>query len=153
MEGKLMKFLILMSLLITELALFNGNSAIAATNYYRWQDAQGNWHFSDQPPIPASTDTNISKILGQTVNTSKPLANSFGQTLTKSNKKSVSKRLNSKKVARELKLQLKQEQVCQTLKVNLDVIQAKLRTGYKEPSGNKLREKRRKLNNKIYHQC
>ena len=148
-----MRFLILMSLLVTELALFNDNSAIAATNYYRWQDAQGNWHFSDQPPIAAPADTNLSKIFGQTVNTLKPPANSFDQALTKFNKKTVSKQQNSKKVARQLKLQSKQNQACHTLKVKLDVIQTKLRTGYKEPSGNKLREKRRKITNKIYHQC
>jgi len=148
-----MRFFILINLLVIELVFFNGSLAVAGSSYYRWQDIQGDWHFSDQPPIASPTDTNISKILVRTVNTSKPPAHSFDQALTKSNKKPISKRQNSKEVAHQLKLQSKQQQVCKTLKVRLNAIQTKLRAGYKEPSGNRLREKRRKINNEIYHQC
>lgn len=148
-----MRLFILMNLLIIEFVFFNANSAVAGTNYYRWQDAQGDWHFSDQPPITSPSDTNISKIFGQTVNTSKSPASSAGDERTKSNNNAVHKRQNSKKIARTLKLKSKQHQACHSLKVKLDAIQAKLRTGYKEPSGNKLRDRRRKINHKIYHQC
>jgi len=148
-----MRFFILIILLVTEPVFFNGNVAMASSSYYRWQDIQGDWHFSDKPPITAPTDKNISKILGQTVNTSKPPTNFFDRDRTKSNNNSVNKRKNNQKIARQLKLQSKKKQSCDILKVKLYTIQTKLRTGYKEPSGNKLRKKRRKINNQIYHQC
>jgi len=148
-----MKFFMLMSWLITELVFSGGNIAVAGTSYYRWQDVQGDWHFSDQPPASPTQEANVSKVLGEAVNTSKPTTISINHTPTQFSNQPSHQSQKSRKIARQLKQKSKQKQACHTLKVKLDAIHTKLRAGYKEPKGNKLREQRRKINNKIYHQC
>jgi len=147
-----MRLFMLIGWLVTELILLNGNSAVAGSEYYHWQDVQGAWHFSDQPPIAPVTGTNISKAMGQTVNTSKPPSRSVDHVPIKLKDQPINKQQNSQN-AREIKQKSKQKQICNALRSKLDTIQAKLRAGYKEPKGNQLRERRRKINNKIYHQC
>ncbi|MFT7372983.1 MAG: transposase InsO family protein [Oleiphilaceae bacterium] len=138
---------------ITALVLLNSHSAIAGTGYYRWQDTQGIWHFSDQPPVTPATDADISKVFGQTVNTSTSPNKAIDLLPIKLKDQSVNKPQKSKQIVRQRKQKMKQEQACQTLKVKLRAIKTKLRAGYKEPRGNKLRARRRKINTKIYHQC
>jgi len=148
-----MRLFMLIGWLITELVLFNGNPAVAGSEYYHWQDAQGGWHFSDQPPVAPVTGTNISKVLGQPVNTSKPPSSLMDHAPIKLKDQSINKQQKNSQKARQLKQKSKQEKICHALKSKLDTIQAKLRAGYKEPKGNQLRERRRKINNRIYHQC
>ncbi|MFT5717742.1 MAG: hypothetical protein ACJAWS_000247 [Oleiphilaceae bacterium] len=141
-----MKTIVFIAWLIAALVLLNGNSAIAATSYYRWQDAKGDWQFSDKAPIKSSSEMNISKVFGQNVNISKPANTATNPTLIKLKAQPVNKPQKSKQKA-------KHEQICQTLEAKLDTIHRKLRAGYKEPKGNKLRAQRRRINNKIYKQC
>jgi hypothetical protein len=144
--------MILIGWLIAENILLNG-SANAATSYYRWQNANGDWQFSDQAPVKSNSEMNISKVFGQNVNISKPANTTISPTRIKLKRQPVSKPQKSKQTARIRKQKAKQEQACQTLKAKLDAIHKKLRSGYKEPKGNKLRAQRRKINNKIHKQC
>jgi len=148
-----MRIFILIGWLITELILFSGNSAVAGSSYYRWQDNQGNWHFSDQPPVAPATETIIAKVSGPTVNTSKPSSLSIDHTSIKLSDQPINKRQKNSQITRQLKHQFKRKQICHTLEAKLDTIQKKLRAGYKEPKGNQLRKQRREISNKIYHQC
>ena len=153
-----------MSVLFSELILLNINPALATTSYYRWQDTQGNWHFSDQPPLSAASDAKFSKVVGQTINTSTPtiephdpITNSNGTNKLKHRTRSERHKTDDqqKNIAtkRQLKNEFKQKQLCLTLREKLNTIHTKLRAGYKEPKGNQLRKQRRKISNKIYRQC
>lgn len=148
-----MKMFILIGLLLTESALLNISSAAASTSYYRWQDSQGDWHFSDHPPSSPTSDTNLSKVLGQSVNTSKPTIKPDNHVTHKLKSRTVSDRHKNIESKRQLKKKSKQKRLCETLQEKLNTIHTKLRAGYKEPKGNQLRKQRRKINNKIYRQC
>ena len=122
-------------------------SALAKSSYYRWQDSQGSWHFSDKHPL--NTEANISKIAKRAVNRSKSSHVTANTLATKATKKS-----NVRPTSNTLTNQrLKQAEACNVLKQQREALQKKLRAGYKEPKGNTLRAQRRKLDHKIYHQC
>jgi hypothetical protein len=148
-----MKIVLFISLLLSAFILLNINSALASTSYYRWQDAHGNWHFSDHSPTNASSDAMLSKVIGQTVNTSKPTTTLDNHVTKKVKNRTSNKQHKNIETKQKRKKKSKQMQLCQTLHEKLNTIHTKLRAGYQEPKGNQLREQRRKVNNKIYRQC
>lgn len=148
-----MKFIIFIGAFITAFLFFSCHSALAGTDYYRWQDTLGHWHFSDQPPALPSPEADVSKVVGQAVNLSAPPSKSINHQPIKRKSPRKNKHQVSKRIAHQRKQKAKQEQACQILKLRLASIKTKLRAGYKEPSGNKLRAQRRTINTKIYRQC
>lgn len=131
------------------LILLPSNPAHADTSVYRWQDTKGMWHFSDKRPLSMVATTVISTVPKQSINLStSPRFKSMDASTTQ--KKTQTK---PREKRRDPARKAKQAQTCQTLKDKLAKIQKKLRAGYKEPSGNRLRAKRRKIKSKIYQQC
>lgn len=141
----------LITKLIIGLSICNASYALAETSYYRWQDNQGAWHFSDQAPHTQTNKTTLLKVPETNVNT----ASSSIKPVRSNSKPFIKKpsHVQQQKIAQQRKQHSKQNKLCQKLKAKLYTLHKKLRTGYKEPTGNKLRAQRRNLNEKIYHQC
>lgn len=137
--------------------------AATSAHYYRWQDHLGVWHFSDKPPgksavspRKAAQTLQLENLNTFPINVIAPyvLESSSEKTRRRWKQKSGS---NENKRDKRKKLKAKEENTrrknCKAFHVRLDRIQRKLRSGYKEPQGNRLREKRRALKNQVYRHC
>lgn len=118
-------------------------SAPTMAEIYKWRDAQGVTHYSEDPPTQAAQQASeISADLPPIQRVSKP-PKAFPTSATKAQKKpKVTRRKASKRASK-----------CPAYRAKIQRINQQLRGGYKEPTGNRLRAKRRELSDKIYAEC
>lgn len=125
------------------------SSALHA-KHYEWVDEKGQRHFSDRKPIHdvdyESHDQIQSDLFSDydseiKVKRSKPVSK---------NRSSGKKRKGRRKKDQQVK---KQQERCQSYLNRMDKVQEKLRRGYQEPQGNKLRQKRRALSVRYQKEC
>jgi hypothetical protein len=102
-----------------------------ADSVYQWVDEKGRLHFSDQKPA------------GQSAEPVKPLQLNRAKPVTAAEpyRASPPGLKPSKRATKKSSF----NSDCQKLQVKLQRVENKLRSGYKEPKGNKLRAQRREL--------
>ena len=134
-----MKFLCCLCLLI---------SAVANAELYEWVDENGQRHFSDRKPMDVvsfqSHEEAVSDLMSVYGSAIKP---------KKFNKKKKTKRKGKQRSAKKYKEKAKQEERCESYLKRMDKVQEKLRRGYSEPQGNKLRSRRRELSLRYQKEC
>lgn len=112
-------------------------SATAAL--YKWQDADGRVHYSDTPPSVSQSNLAL-EYQPPADNRIEPPAVIALRKKAKPRKKHRAKRRKVATVS------------CGKYQQKIDKIQRQLRSGYREPKGNKLRSRRRELSKKL-RQC
>ncbi len=122
--------------------------ATAAAEIYKWRDDKGRVHYGERPPADHHEAREISTTLppiheipaAKTPLTSKPKARQA--------QASDLRRTIAAEQAHE-----RQQQRCNQYAEQLADINRKLRAGYREPRGNKLRQRRRALEQKQHEEC
>lgn len=126
----------LITVLIIYIIIFP-TSATAAL--YKWQDADGRVHYSDTPPSVSQSNLAL-EYQHPADNRIEPPAVIAPRKKAKPRKKHRAKRRKVATVS------------CGKYQQKIDKIQRQLRSGYREPKGNKLRSRRRELSKKL-RQC
>ena len=122
--------------------------ATLTAEIYKWRDDKGRVHYGERPPADHAEAREISAALP-------PIHEIPAATAPKSAKRPS---LQTKAVDRRETLAAqraleRQAQRCEKYADQLADIQRKLRAGYREPRGNKLRERRRVLEQKQHEEC
>ncbi|KXS51566.1 MAG: hypothetical protein AWU57_4050 [Marinobacter sp. T13-3] len=139
---------------ITALALLvcAGLSSHAYAEIYRWTDANGAVHFSDEPPKHAE---HRSLKLKETVTV--PMRENVRQAdNVHRSRKAVGRLLESDSTEDASASRAEEEAKtarCNNIQKRLDRIQAQLRAGYGSERGNRLRAQRRELSQQYSRQC
>jgi|GEM_PF-612081 len=138
------------------------STPIVEAKIYKWRDSEGNIHFSDRPrPVrnakfpqpaldtPTSQSEEISAELPYIHRIQAPeiifpkRRPSVTTQSVQASKRHKSNAINAKKLAIK----------CQGYRKLITSINKQLRSGYREPKGNRLRAKRRELSDKLYREC
>lgn len=135
---------------------------LAEAKIYKWRDSEGDTHYSDRPPPvrridgpPAASDNSANR--SEEISADLPYLHSMQapaklfpkrstQVAPKTNrtpKRQAAKKSNAQALARQ----------CQGYRNQIASINKQLRSGYREPKGNRLRSRRRELSDKLYRQC
>lgn len=126
------------------LVLFAFAQAVVAAEIYRWRDAKGKLHYGELIPQNADYELVDESTLPpvHTVpvpeKTSQPAAKPHHSALKKSSRKTK----ENPAIKR-----------CRRYREQLETIQSRLRAGYREPQGNRLRAKRRQLEQRQREEC
>jgi hypothetical protein len=119
-----------------------------ANSIYRWRDAQGHLHYDDSKPLHHDSELIDNDALSP-INTS--VATTPASTV-KSNHTSQSKK--SKKLTQKRNKNADAaKQRCRRYDEQLETIANRLHAGYREPTGNRLRAKRRQLEQRVRDEC
>lgn len=125
---------------------------------YKWQDSQGRVHYSDTPPKADHGYREVTNELPH-LHRMEPLRKG-PMTSTASQPDSRAKPSTPVPTAgsayyydsQTYGADLSQRQ-CDRYRTELEHIQKQLRSGYKESKGNRLRDRRRELSEKLYREC
>jgi hypothetical protein len=123
-------------------------SCTHANPIYRWRDAQGHLHFDESKPLNQKYETVDEKSL-PLINTATAPAASENSTTKKSSRTKNSVKKSNKKTKSVEAAQKR----CRRYDEQLDNIANRLRAGYREPTGNHLRAKRRQLEQRVRDEC
>ncbi|MCF6219411.1 MAG: DUF4124 domain-containing protein [Gammaproteobacteria bacterium] len=121
------------------------HSLVAAPTLYRWQDDEGQFHFSDKPPKHKPSSLKVLETNGRSLNSmpsikpNQPPALPRTTVKTKSTSNRQDKPNNSRR--------------CQSYQRQLDKLRSRMRTGYSATQAPKLLQRERDLNEAIYQQC
>lgn len=115
----------------------------ATPTLYRWQDEEGQFHFSDKAPEKNSPATQVVEIKSQPLNSMPAIS----PLKPPSAPRKTEKRKTSKPT------QKTNNQRCQKYQRQLDTLRSRMRLGYSATQAPKLLHRERELNEKIYHQC
>jgi len=122
--------------------------ATLVAEIYKWQDEKGRVHYGERPPADHAEAREISAALP-------PIHEIPAATAPKAAERpSLQTKADDRRetLAAERALE-RQTQRCEKYADQLADIQRKLRAGYREPRGNKLRERRRLLEQKQHDEC
>lgn len=125
----------------------------AHSEIYRWIDARGSVHFSDEPPTRLPHQT-----LNVRAPSTVPMSENLGQSkrVTQTHQE-VSDMLSSsdrpRKPGAAAHKKEQQARQCARYQEKLAGIQSRLRAGYKNDRGNSLRQQRRKISNAYSREC
>lgn len=109
---------------------------------YKWVDANGQTHYSDVAPAEGAQDSLVEYQAPADNRMLAPSQNAFPKRRVKDKRRT---KKNNKKAKSK-------PQNCEKYQTQLTTLQKKLRAGYREPQGNKLRARRRVLADKL-KQC
>lgn len=140
--------------LLLPLVLITGfATVVSATEIYRWRDAQGRLHYGEHLPQDADYEQLDESMLpplhmvpAHTNSGPEKSAQPDTKSTQSSQKKSRAKNRSGVKENPAI-------QRCRRYKEQLETIQAKLRAGYREPQGNRLRLRRRQLEQRQREEC
>jgi hypothetical protein len=115
---------------------------------YKWVDEKGVTHYSDDPrDVPAEHETLEQLAPVHTIQAP-------DKALTRIQEAAQRERRQPKRVQRaQSRSTASSHSSCEAYRRQLGAVQAKLRRGYREPRGNKLRERRRELSALIKQTC
>ncbi len=125
--------------------LLLSHSLSAAPTLYRWQDDEGQFHFSDQPPAHKPRSLEVLEINGRSLNSMPPTKLDTPPTLLRKTEKTKPKRSQQSKPTHTRR--------CQSYQRQLDKLRSRMRTGYSATQAPKLLQRERELNELIYQQC
>jgi hypothetical protein len=120
----------------------------SAAEIYRWRDAQGKLHYGELVPQDADYEQLDQSTLPP-VHTL-PVAEKSPQVETTSNRAQQKKSRPKSRRGVQENSRIKR---CRRYQEQLETIQSKLRAGYREPQGNRLRAKRRQLEQHQREEC
>lgn len=124
----------------------------AHARIYKWTDQQGVVHYADHAPSSAQAQTLSSRSLpGINVVTATAPESSPSKHLSKIHKHASSKRRTS--ASNSETQRQKRKRRCARYAHEIEVIQARLRAGYREPQGNRWHAKERALASKRFREC
>jgi len=117
---------------------------VMAAEIYRWRDAKGKLHYGELIPQDADYQRVDESSLPplHTV----PVPEKTSQPAAKPHQSAVKK--SSRKIKENSAIKR-----CRRYQEQLETIQSKLRAGYREPQGNRLRAKRRQLEQRQREEC
>ncbi|XOZ33065.1 DUF4124 domain-containing protein [Halomonadaceae bacterium KBTZ08] len=113
---------------------------------YTWTDDQGVTHFTDERP---EAEAHQEKVRPDLVNSPArlPEPGTWAPEHTDDTEEQ-----DREQIARERE-KAAQERRCREYEARLKQINDRLRSGYQEPTGNRLREERRALRSKVFNEC
>mgnify|MGYP001825066935 CR=1 FL=1 len=114
-----------------------------AASIFHWVDEQGNTHYSDRAISGRQTEQLDAAKLGR-INLQQGVA---------IEPRSTRERSSQRTIARTGKRQSKLDKACQRYRTNILGLEQKLRQGYSEPAGSKLRRRKQKWSDLLYRQC
>ncbi len=117
----------------------------ASPTLYRWQDDEGQFHFSDKPPAHKPSSLEVLEINGRSLNSMPSTKLDNPPTLPRKTEKTESKRSQQSKPTNTRR--------CQSYQRQLDKLRSRMRTGYSATQAPKLLQRERELNELIYQQC
>lgn len=124
----------------------------AQAEIYRWIDANGTIHFSDTPPVlEAHSHVQLRPTATMPMNENIRQADQISR-----QGKELDKLLAPRSKARYAKAQREQDardKQCDKYRQQLDRLQARLRAGYGNDRGNRLRQQRRELSQSYSREC
>ena len=131
----------------------------SSAEIYQWTDANGVTHFADRQPRGAAADRwalrEIPDVIGvrrqagaRQPGTRQPAATLHYKTTSKESERSRLDRLQARADRKR-----EREQTCSDLLGDLEQVQSQLRAGYREPRGNRLRERKRDLRLRHAREC
>ena len=123
-------------------------AAPAWAEVYTWQDENGQQRFSDRPP---ETQDYQQWEPPDHPNSDLQLPEPRERSSVEPSKDD--ERENSTKTSSGESQQEKQEKRCRQYEAELERINNQLRAGYREPKGNRLRAKRRRLRSRQFREC
>lgn len=116
---------------------------------YKWVDEEGITHYSDTNHAAPENHQQVDDALPPVHSMDKPDA-----ALTKIQRRAQKERLaRNPEPARHRATTRRKKSPCASLQRQLRSVQAQLRRGYREPRGNKLRERRRNLEARLNDEC
>lgn len=115
----------------------------SAATIYKWKDEHGKTHYGDQAPGNHEATAVRPNDLPHIHSSEEPKRIEFWK-----RPKRKSKMRDTAKTQRS-----KHRNKCRQYEQKIEAINSALRSGYKEPKGNKLRAKRRKYKDLLYEQC
>lgn len=125
---------------------------------YKWQDSQGRVHYSDSPPKAHHSYREVTSELPH-VHRMEPLRRSPMTSTYSRPDTQTTPSARSRIVDRSYDQDLPSHRAshsqerCDWYRAELERIQKQLRGGYREGTGNRLRERRRELSEKLYREC
>jgi hypothetical protein len=129
----------------------------AEAGYYRWTDANGVTHFTDQPKTPGSQKAEFRDPVVIPMADNNQQRNNRLQSREPKAKKSVAKPISDSKTPGSMGSspeQLAQQKNCENYVDRIDRIESQLRAGgYSASTGNRLRRDRRELTSKRAWEC
>ena len=132
--------------------LCSGLATAVTAEVYRWTDASGAVHFSDTPPESGQT---ARVELRQPVTV--PMADNIGQAeRIRKSRQEVGRLLapaSGDRYRRGQQQARARAARCRKLKQRLERIQGRLRSGYSNSQGNRLREQKREVEDQYSHDC
>ncbi len=125
------------------LLILLSQSLDAAPTLYRWQDEEGQFHFSDKAPEKNNATIQLVEIKSKPLN-SMPAISPLKPPIVprKTEKRKTSKPTQKANTKR-----------CQKHQRQLNTLRSRMRLGYSATQAPKLLRRERELNEKIYHQC
>lgn len=134
-------------LVLTAVALFLP-TILSAAEIYRWRDAQGRLHYGESIPDAAQYDQLDPATLPPVHAVPAPDVSTpvSAQPVKQQSPRTGKRNYRSAKENPAIKR-------CRRYQQQLETIQAKLRAGYREPTGNRLRAKRRQVEQRQRDEC
>jgi hypothetical protein len=140
MEELNMRYVFVSILLISSFA--------KANEIYRWQDAKGRIHYSESAPLEGNYQQLGVEDLPPVHSAVPP---DFPKSVPVTNKQPIpAQRVKKSRRVKSNEQSLKQ---CRRYREQLEGIAARLRAGYREPTGNRLRAKRRQIEQRLREDC
>ncbi len=127
--------------LITAFLSLAGN---ASATIYSWIDEHGQRHYSDSAPAQHSDQSVVEVPLADINRQSPPAKIDYRRATRQPDKTAHHQRASA---------QRKRRQHCEKIQRRLDAINKQLRSGYREPKGNKLRQQRRDYQRRKKQHC
>lgn len=124
--------------LLVILMITLSQTAFAESSIYQWRDASGQIQFGDRPPHPEQAES-VSTAQMRAINSQAPPPDMPSMLSRQTSKAPSRKRQRSSR--------------CDSYRRGLAMVEDKLRAGYREPQGNRLRERRRELSGKLWREC
>jgi hypothetical protein len=122
-----------------------------ANPIYRWRDAQGHLHYDESKPLHHDYELIDNKTLPPANTSTAP--NTLTQSATEKSSRSRHVKQSKYKSHKRNKSADAAKQRCRRYDEQLETIANRLHAGYREPTGNRLRAKRRQLEQRVRDEC
>ncbi len=144
--------------LFSFIALIVGAPEKAQAEIYKWQDAKGRVHYSDSAPKNTSSYRDVTPDLPPIHRMESGPARAMGSRVEPSEKQSSQMTPRPHRHVEQVYDRYSHSESsyrnqCDSYRDELERIQKRLRSGYKESTGNRLRDRRRELSDLLYQKC
>ena len=125
----------------------------ASAEVYEWVDEQGQRHFSDQKPS-TQDEYQVRNDIDDARSPSQAAAPEKYAQSQRKKKRSKKARSNTRRHRqRQAKARQQKQQRCEKYLAQMRKVQTQLRRGYREPQGNRLRQRRYELSKRYQKEC